>query len=162
MGEQRRLPPEGFVERNMEGCRRHPFSSSNDMGNPHVVVVHHIGKMVCRGSVSFHQDCISNRVEHLGSAIGFDVDLAVDEIFPDDSSLLGVESYNRRLPLLYSVLHFAFRQAFAIARAPADPRTDLSWLGRLLSVLLAGTEAPVCMPCLEELVCMVLIQIIST
>ena len=53
--QHRRLPTEILVEQQMLGCGRNPFLAAHHMGDPHQMVIDHIGEVIGRQAIRLHQ-----------------------------------------------------------------------------------------------------------
>ena len=58
MAEDRKLPTEGLVEPDVFGQRRDPLLGADDVGDPHQVVVDHVGEVVGRVAVGLEQHLV--------------------------------------------------------------------------------------------------------
>ncbi len=82
MAEDRQLPAERAVELDVLGQRREPLLRADHVGDPHQVIVHHVGEVVGREAVALQQDL----VVHLRP---LEADLAAQQVADDHRLVLG-------------------------------------------------------------------------
>ena len=58
MGKRRGCPTKSAVEQLVQGRARKPFFAADDVGDLHEMVVDHVGEVVGRQAVGFHQDLV--------------------------------------------------------------------------------------------------------